>query len=177
MGLSTEPSAVTMGGNTLAAWLLLLALCPLALAIKCWTCDGVKGGGGLCEGDRKMGEEVECDQLQNCGLLQENRLTMKHGSVVSTDTRWRRGCASDGSELLVNSGGAEAESVEYLLGCQNMNSYSYDDIVVRFQLCVCNSTLCDTRPQDIPGSATLDSSSPYIVSLLAGYLLLAYWIN
>jgi|ERR1712080_35993 len=174
--MGRAPSAVTMGGHTQAVLWLLLALGPLALAIKCWKCDGVKGGDLPCEGDRKIGKEVECG-TKNCGLLQENRLTMKHGSVVSTDTRWRRGCTSDGSELLVNSGGAETEDLDYVQGCQNINSYSYDDIVVRFKLCVCNSTVCNTRPQDIPGSATIDTSSPYIVSLLAGYLLLAYWIH
>ena len=64
-----------------------------------------------------------------CGLLLEERMTEKHGSVVSTDYRWRRGCATDGSELTDNSE-AKTEKVTGELGCTNVGQYSYDNIVV-----------------------------------------------
>ena len=56
-------------------------------------------------------------------------MTEKHGSVVSTDYRWRRGCATDGSELTDNSE-AKTEKVTGELGCTNVGQYSYDNIVV-----------------------------------------------
>ena len=54
---------------------------------------------------------------------------MKHGSVVSDDSRWRRGCATDGHELTDNSE-AKGDKITGELGCTNVGQYSYDNIVV-----------------------------------------------
>ena len=49
-------------------------------------------------------------------------MTEKHGS----DSRWRKGCATDGSELTDNSE-AKTEKVTRELGCTNVGQYSYDN--------------------------------------------------
>ena len=56
-------------------------------------------------------------------------MTEKHGSVVSSDSRWRRGCATDGHEMTDNSE-AKGDKITGELGCQNVGQYSYDNIVV-----------------------------------------------
>ena len=91
----------------------------LTLYWQCYQCDGVKGKDLPCEGNGKVGREVsdtletqcpvssltqvECDG--NCGLLLHQILHYDkfHSSVVSTDSRWRRGCTTDGTELTQDS--------------------------------------------------------------------------
>ena len=47
--------------------------------------------------------QVECPD--KCGLMLHQILHFDkwHSSVVSTDSRWRRGCTSDGSEITADS--------------------------------------------------------------------------
>ena len=56
-------------------------------------------------------------------------MTEKKGSVVSSESRWRRGCATDGQELIDNSE-AKADKVTGKLGCTNVGQSSYDNIIV-----------------------------------------------
>ena len=53
--------------------------------------------------NRRYSTQVECGQY--CGLMKMEILQYdsRHSSVVSTDTRWRRGCTTDGSELTKDS--------------------------------------------------------------------------
>ena len=97
--------------------------------MQCYSCDGIKASEGPCAGDGEgqIGEPVSCPD--KCGLLLEERLTEKHGSVVSSDSRWRRGCATDGQELTDNSE-AKSEKITGEMGCTNVGQYSYDNIVV-----------------------------------------------
>ena len=74
-----------------------------------------------------MGVKVDCPQ--NCGLLLEERMIMKKGSVESTESRVRRGCVSDGKELVENSE-AKPDMVTGKMGCTNVGEHSYDNIVV-----------------------------------------------
>merc|ERR1712059_202120 len=151
-----------------SVWLLLDLALMGSTARRCFECDGIKQGGGLCQGDGlgKIGRQVEC-YSQYCGLLKEQRLTSKRGSVVSTDTRWRRGCTTDGSEIIANSE-AESEELSYggILGCQDLQSYTYDTITVRFTLCLCNSTICNTTPQDMGGTSSCLSPPTSLIAVL-----------
>merc|ERR1712203_991128 len=89
-----------------------------------------------------------------CGLLLEERLhyDSSHSSVVSTDSRWRRGCTSDGREMTDNS---EASNAQYNAeqGCQQVAQRSEDRLVVRHTLCLCNTTLCNTHKNDMSGAS------------------------
>ena len=56
-------------------------------------------------------------------------MTQKKGSVVSSDSRWRRGCTTDGHELTDNSE-AKKDKVTGEVGCTNVGQHSYDNIIV-----------------------------------------------
>eukprot|EP00092_Neocalanus_flemingeri_P039280 GFUD01042766.1.p1 GENE.GFUD01042766.1~~GFUD01042766.1.p1 ORF type:complete len:161 (-),score=42.79 GFUD01042766.1:213-695(-) len=157
--------------TVLAVGCLLLSLAATALAIECYSCDGIKESDGPCAGDGQIGEQVSC--ADKCGLLLEERLTEAGGSVVSSDFRWRRGCATDGQEMTDNS---EAEGAELTgeLGCQNVGQYSYDNIVVRHTLCLCNSTLCNTHKNDMSGVAGSGPGGLGVAMAVAFYLV--QWI-
>merc|ERR1719470_193734 len=136
--------------KVLISGVLLLGLVATTIAIQCYACDGIKQSDGPCAGDGQIGEKESCPD--KCGLLLEERLTEKHGSVVSSESRWRRGCATDGHELTDNTE-AQSDKVTGELGCINVGQYSYDNIVVRHTLCLCNTTLCNTHKNDMSGAA------------------------
>eukprot|EP00090_Calanus_glacialis_P015927 TRINITY_DN25041_c0_g1_i1.p1 TRINITY_DN25041_c0_g1~~TRINITY_DN25041_c0_g1_i1.p1 ORF type:complete len:160 (-),score=24.35 TRINITY_DN25041_c0_g1_i1:123-602(-) len=129
---------------------ILLGLAATTIAIQCYACDGIKQSDGPCAGDGQIGEKVTCED--KCGLLLEERMTEKKGSVVSSESRWRRGCATDGQELIDNSE-AKADKVTGKLGCTNVGQSSYDNIIVRHTLCLCNTTLCNTHKNAMGGVA------------------------
>ena len=72
-------------------------------SLQCYDCNGITASDGLCEGSGHLGNKVECEQY--CGLMKMEILhyDTSHSSVVSTDTRWRRGCTTDGSEITKDS--------------------------------------------------------------------------
>merc|ERR1712038_661119 len=149
-------------GTARAMARLATSLCGLVLllgnilqegsALQCYECDGVKGTELPCAGDGagQIGTEVSCDD--KCGLLLEERLTERGGSVVSSDGRWRRGCATDGHEMTDNSE-AQPGSLDGSLGCQQVGQRSEGNLIVRHTLCLCNTTLCNTHKNDMNGAA------------------------
>merc|ERR1719510_590268 len=99
--------------------------------LQCYECDGVKGGGGLCPGNAPWGErQVDCGE-QYCGLLLEERLTYNkyRSTVVSSVSRWRRGCTTDGHEMTDNS---EASNAAYRAeqGCKQVAQRDQDLTVI-----------------------------------------------
>jgi len=149
---------------------LFLNLISSSTEIKCYSCDAIKGSDLPCTGDvaGQIGKEVDCPQ--NCGLLLEERMIMKKGSVESTDSRVRRGCVSDGKELVENSE-AKPDMVTGKMGCTNVGEHSYDNIVVRNTLCLCNSTLCNTRHNDMSGVKSFGPSIAMTLTLVVAAVL------
>merc|ERR1711913_30371 len=98
-----------------------------------------------------------------CGLMLHQILHFDkwHSSVVSTDSRWRRGCTSDGSEITADSEMA-GQSLSGDLGCQKIGDRSQDNQKHTFTLCVCNTTLCNENS----GSLSACSSSNLISTTL-----------
>jgi len=155
--------------------LTLFGLAARSLAIQCYSCDGIKASEGPCAGDGEgqIGDAVTCPE--KCGLLLEERLTEKHGSVVSSDSRWRRGCATDGHELTDNTE-AKSEKVTGEMGCTNVGQYSYDNIVVRHTLCLCNTTLCNTHKNNMSGAANFTPTLVWaIMPCIYALLQLVQW--
>ena len=116
--------------------------CQIKHVFQCYSCDGIKQSDSPCAGSGQIGEQVSgpwislCSIIlfqvscaDKCGLLLEERLTEKDGSVVSSDSRWRRGCATDGHEMTDNSE-ADGDKVTGEIGCLNVGQYSYDNIIV-----------------------------------------------
>merc|ERR1712038_1594544 len=114
---------------------------------------------------------VDCGE-QYCGLLLEERLTYNkyRSTVVSSDSRWRRGCTSDGHEMTDNS---EASNAQYTAeqGCQQVAQRSEDRLVVRHTLCLCNTTLCNTHKNDISGSTSFSPLLSLVMAALIGLAL------
>merc|ERR1712141_392978 len=123
-------------------------------ALKCYQCDGVRGTDLPCEGNGNIGREVECPD--KCGLMLHQILHFDkwHSSVVSTDSRWRRGCTSDGSEITADSEMA-GKSLSGDLGCQKIGDRSQDNQKHTFTLCVCNTTLCNENSGSVPISVKI----------------------
>jgi len=122
---------------------IILSVASIAYAIKCYSCDAIKGSDLPCDGGSNLGKQVECED--KCGLLLEKRLTYdKHySSVVSSDYRWRRGCVTTGQELLSNSDADQ--NIDGELGCQKAGGRTEDKLKIEFELCLCNSTLCNEK--------------------------------
>merc|ERR1711953_640980 len=100
--LRSNSKLSTMGLSSLTS-VVVLCMISAGLALKCYQCDGVRGTDLPCEGNGNVGREVECPD--KCGLMLHQILHFDkwHSSVVSTDSRWRRGCTSDGSEITADS--------------------------------------------------------------------------
>ena len=132
------------------------------LYFQCYECDGIKGGNTPCDdGGSHPGNTQRCGGgLDKCGLLQEERLTYDaaHVTVVSSETRWRRGCVSDGHEL---TDGTEAQPGDLTgdLGCVEAGSRTENRVTIRHTLCLCNTTMCNEHK---PGN----SSATFIPSLM-----------
>merc|ERR1712110_1005085 len=133
---------VTMALYQLAC-MLVLSLISGGRALQCYECNGITASDGLCEGTRNVGNKVECGQY--CGIMKMEILhyDSRHSSVVSTDTRWRRGCTTDGSELTKDSE-MEGKTVSDL-GRTKLGNRSEDKKRIIHTLCMCNSTLCNER--------------------------------
>jgi len=144
---------------------LIAALNPgFLLARRCFQCDGIKPGGGLCEegGLGSIGRQVECGD-RNCGLLREERQVLSSTNALLASTyRWRRDCTRDVKTLVVNSG-VEEEDLDYRNtgepGCQYLQEFVYDNndrrtsTKTKFTLCFCNSPICNTIPRHMGGEA------------------------
>ena len=155
-------------------------------SLQCYECNGITASDGLCEGTGNVGNKVSwllglswhqelalvcCTQVecgQYCGLMKMEILhyDRHHSTVVSTDSRWRRGCTTNGSELTRDS--EMAGKTVSGLGCEKLGDRSEDrKKIVSFHItsqlttpercyfiklifqthtvCVCNSTLCNER--------------------------------
>merc|ERR1711874_290002 len=66
-----------------------------------------------------------------------------HSSGVSTDTRGRRGCTTDGSEITRDS--EMAGKTVSGLGCEKLGDRSEDRKKITHTVCLCNSSLCNER--------------------------------
>merc|ERR1712141_835826 len=111
--------------NVFTVVTFVLTTIATASALQCYQCDGVKGQDLPCDGASGLGKKVECSD--KCGLLLEERLTYNraHSSVISSDYRWRRGCATDGHEMTDNSE-AQPKTLTGELGCTNVGQRSED---------------------------------------------------
>merc|ERR1712087_1029629 len=156
---------VTMAVSQLAC-ILLMSLLSGGQALQCYECNGITASGGLCEGNGNVGTKVECGQY--CGLMKMEILTYDrfHSSVVSTDTRWRRGCTTDGSEITKDSEmvGKKLSG----LGCEKLGDRSEDRKKITHTVCMCNSTLCNERNSGWALSVPLGVKIILTVSLALG---------
>jgi len=148
---------------------LLLVCVSTTTAIKCYKCDGIKGTDLPCDGDRNFGTQVDCRAGQKCGVLHELRKNYNSAHVViSTEDRWRRGCATNGHELTDNS---EANPGELTgdLGCVDVHGRTENGgkLVIENTLCLCNTTLCN-ETDDQSGALNL---APRFVSLILTFAL------
>merc|ERR1712183_1110536 len=143
---------VTMALSQLACF-LVVSLISGGLALQCYECNGITASDGLCEGSGNVGNKVECGQY--CGLMKMEILNYDrfHSSVVSTDTRWRRGCTTDGSELTEDS--EMAGKTVSGLGCEKLGDRSEDRKKISHTVCMCNSTLCNERNSGLALSVPL----------------------
>jgi len=112
--------------------IILLVASPSLLARRCFQCDGIRPGGGLCEegGLGNIGRQVECGEW-NCGLLREERQILSSSNTLLASTyRWRRDCTMD-AKMLVSSSGVEEEDLDYRdtgePGCQYLQEFVYDN--------------------------------------------------
>merc|ERR1712038_1054483 len=139
--------------------ILILSFVSISTPIKCYACDGIKGENLPCDGDKHLGDEKECTgHGYVCGLLHERRLIYNdlHTTVISTEDRWRRDCATDGHELTDNSE-ASAGTLTGDLGCVNAGGRSENNIKIENTLCLCNTTLCNTSDHNSAPSSRLPS--------------------
>jgi len=145
-------------------FLLLVSSPSLLLARRCFQCDGIRPGGGLCEegGLGNIGRQVECGEW-NCGLLREERQILSSSNTLLSSTyRWRRDCTRD-AKMLVSNSGVEEEDLDYRdngeAGCQYLQEFVYDNndkrtsTKTKFTMCFCNTPLCNTIPRHMGGHA------------------------
>jgi len=128
--------------------LLIFVSTSSALDLTCYKCDGIKGSDLPCDGDRNLGREVTCRAGQKCGVLHELRKNLdNHHTVVSTESRWRRDCATDGYELTDESE-ADPGTLTGELGCVDVHGRTENKVIIENTLCLCNTTLCNQTDQN-----------------------------
>jgi len=163
---------------------LIVALPGLLQARRCFQCDGMRPGGGLCEegGLGNIGRQVECGE-RNCGLLREERQVLSStNALLSSTYRWRRDCTRDVKTLVSNSG-VDEEDLDYRdtgePGCQYLQEFVYDNsdrrtsTKTKFTLCFCKGPICNTIPRHMGGNAqNLELHS--IVSFLGFVFLVVF---
>jgi len=149
----------------LSILIFLIAASPGSLqARRCFQCDGIRPGGGLCEegGLGSIGRQDECGE-RSCGLLREEKQVLSStNDLLASTYRWRRDCTRDVRTLVSNSG-VEEEDLDYRdseePGCQYLQEFVYDNndrrtsTKTKFTLCFCNSSLCNTIPREMGGKA------------------------
>merc|ERR1719201_1746645 len=103
-------------------------------------------------------------------MITMTTVLLSHSSVVSDNSRWRRGCTTDGSQMTDNS---EASNAQYTAeqGCQQVAQRDEGLTVVRHTLCLCNTTLCNTHENDISGSTSPSALLPLIMVALIGLVM------
>merc|ERR1712212_1115424 len=162
--------------------IILLVASPSLLARRCFQCDGIRPGGGLCEegGLGNIGRQVQCGEW-SCGLLREERQILSSTNALLTSTyRWRRDCTRDAKTLVSNSG-VEEEDLDYRdtgeAGCQYLQEFVYDNndkrtsTKTKFTIYFCNTPLCNTIPRHMGGSAHQLQSQ-----LIVSFLAFVFWV-